>query len=46
MTATDLCYTPATELAALSRAKKPPPVGLTRAVLERGEGRKPGPNGV
>ena len=32
---TDLCYTPATELAALIRAKKLSPVELTRAVLER-----------
>ena len=32
---TDLCYTPATELAALIRARKLSPVELTRAVLER-----------
>ena len=32
---TDLCYTPATELAALIRARKLSPFELTRAVLER-----------
>ena len=31
----DLCYTPATELAALIRARRLSPVELTRAVLER-----------
>jgi aspartyl-tRNA(Asn)/glutamyl-tRNA(Gln) amidotransferase subunit A len=35
MTATDLCYTPATELARLIRSKALSPVELTRAVLER-----------
>jgi aspartyl-tRNA(Asn)/glutamyl-tRNA(Gln) amidotransferase subunit A len=35
MDATDLCYTPATELAALIRARSLSPVELTRAVLER-----------
>jgi aspartyl-tRNA(Asn)/glutamyl-tRNA(Gln) amidotransferase subunit A len=35
MTATDLCYTPATELAGLIRARKLSPVELTRAVLDR-----------
>ncbi len=37
MTAADLGYTPATDLAALIRAKKLSPVELTRAVLERVE---------
>jgi aspartyl-tRNA(Asn)/glutamyl-tRNA(Gln) amidotransferase subunit A len=37
MSADDLAYTPATELAALIRAKKLSPVELTRAVLERVE---------
>ncbi len=35
MNPSDLCYTPATELAGLIRAKKLSPVELTRAVLER-----------
>ena len=35
MNATDLCYTPATRLAAMIRAKEISPVELTRAVLER-----------
>ncbi|HUG36175.1 MAG TPA: amidase [Candidatus Limnocylindrales bacterium] len=35
MTPTDLCFTPATELAALIRARALSPVELTRAVLER-----------
>ena len=35
MNDTDLCYTPATELIALIRAKKLSPVELTRAVLAR-----------
>ena len=35
MDATDLCYTPATELAAMIRARSLSPVELTRAVLER-----------
>ena len=35
MNATDLCYTPATELIALIRAKKLSPVELTDAVLAR-----------
>jgi aspartyl-tRNA(Asn)/glutamyl-tRNA(Gln) amidotransferase subunit A len=35
MSGADLCYTPATELAPLIRAKKLSPVELTRAVLER-----------
>src|SRR5437773_11259039 len=35
MTDADLGYTPATELAALIRAKKLSPVELTRAVLDR-----------
>jgi len=35
MNATDLCYTPATQLARLIRAKQLSPVELTRAVLER-----------
>jgi aspartyl-tRNA(Asn)/glutamyl-tRNA(Gln) amidotransferase subunit A len=35
MDATDLCYTPATELARLIRTKALSPVELTRAVLER-----------
>ena len=35
MNPTDLCYTPATELAALIRTKKLSPVELTKAVLER-----------
>src|SRR2546428_11407879 len=35
MTEADLCYTPATKRAALIRAKKLPPVELTRTVLER-----------
>src|SRR5215510_14878718 len=35
MASTDLAFTPATELAALIRAKKLSPVELTRAVLER-----------
>jgi aspartyl-tRNA(Asn)/glutamyl-tRNA(Gln) amidotransferase subunit A len=35
MTEADLCYTPATKLAALIRAKKLSPVELTRTVLER-----------
>jgi len=35
MTDADLCYAPATELAALIRAKKLSPVELTRAVLAR-----------
>src|SRR5437762_6931306 len=35
MSDVDLCYTPATELAAMIRAKKLSPVELTRAVLAR-----------
>ena len=35
MNATDLCYTPATELASLIRDKALSPVELTRAVLDR-----------
>ena len=35
MNATDLCYTPATELIPLIRARKLSPVELTEAVLER-----------
>ena len=35
MDATDLCYTPATRLAEMIRAKTLSPVELTRAVLER-----------
>jgi aspartyl-tRNA(Asn)/glutamyl-tRNA(Gln) amidotransferase subunit A len=35
MSATELCYTSATDLAGLIRAKKLSPVELTRAVLER-----------
>ena len=35
MSDVDLCYTPATELLALIRAKKLSPVELTRAVLAR-----------
>src|SRR5439155_27390751 len=35
MSDADLCYTPATELAAMIRAKKLSPVELTRAVLAR-----------
>jgi aspartyl-tRNA(Asn)/glutamyl-tRNA(Gln) amidotransferase subunit A len=35
VSATELCYTPATELAALVRAKRLSPVELTRAVLDR-----------
>src|SRR5258706_10932250 len=35
MTDVDLCYTPATELAAMIRAKKLSPVELTRAVITR-----------
>ena len=35
MNATDLCYTPATELARLYRAKKLSPVEVTDAVLAR-----------
>ena len=35
MNATDLCYAPATELAAMIRARTLSPVELTRAVLER-----------
>jgi aspartyl-tRNA(Asn)/glutamyl-tRNA(Gln) amidotransferase subunit A len=35
MSATDLCYTPASELAGLIRVKTLSPVELTRAVLER-----------
>ena len=35
MNATDLCYTPATELGRLIRAKKLSPVELTDAVLAR-----------
>src|SRR5713226_4178021 len=37
MTEADLCYTPATKLAALIRSKKLSPVELTRTVLERVE---------
>jgi len=35
MDATDLCYTPAVELAALIRSRRLSPVELTRAVLDR-----------
>ena len=35
MTNTELCYTPATELARLIRTKELTPVELMRAVLER-----------
>ncbi len=35
MNATDLCFTPATELVTMIRAKQLSPVELTRAVLER-----------
>ena len=41
MDATDLCYTPATELAAMIRARSLSPVELTRAVLERIERAQP-----
>jgi aspartyl-tRNA(Asn)/glutamyl-tRNA(Gln) amidotransferase subunit A len=41
MTDTDLCYMPATELAALILAKKLSPVELTRAVLARIEAQNP-----
>jgi aspartyl-tRNA(Asn)/glutamyl-tRNA(Gln) amidotransferase subunit A len=41
MTDTDLCYTSATELAALIRARKLSPVELTRAVLARVEALNP-----
>src|SRR5262245_61623421 len=44
MDATDLCYTPATELAALIRGKTLSPVELTRAVLERIERVNPAVN--
>ena len=37
MNATDLCYTPASQLAGLIRAKQLSPVELTRAVLDRTE---------
>src|SRR2546422_8646396 len=37
MSPADLCFTPATELAATIRAKKLSPVELTRAVLDRME---------
>ena len=37
MSPADLCFTPATELAALIRARKLSPVELTRAVLDRVE---------
>ena len=37
MTADDLCFTPATRLAALIRARKVSPLEVTRAVLERVE---------
>jgi aspartyl-tRNA(Asn)/glutamyl-tRNA(Gln) amidotransferase subunit A len=37
MTDAELCYTPATELGGLIRARKLSPVELTRAVLERAE---------
>ncbi len=46
MSATELCYTPATELARLIRAKKLSPVELTRAVLERVERLNPALNAV
>ena len=45
-TATELCYTPATELAGLIRAKKVSPVELTRAVLARIERLNPTLNAV
>src|SRR5262245_59295582 len=35
MNATDLCFTPATELATMIRAKQVSPVEVTRAVLDR-----------
>ena len=35
MNATDLCFTPATELATMIRARRLSPVEMTRAVLER-----------
>jgi Asp-tRNA(Asn)/Glu-tRNA(Gln) amidotransferase A subunit family amidase len=44
MNATDLCYTPATELGALYRAKKLSPVEVTDAVLARIERLNPGLN--
>jgi aspartyl-tRNA(Asn)/glutamyl-tRNA(Gln) amidotransferase subunit A len=44
MSDVDLCYTPATELAALIRAKKLSPVELTRAVLARIETLNPALN--
>ena len=44
MTDIDLCYTPATELAALIRARKLSPVELTRAVLARIEAVNPALN--
>ena len=44
MNATDLCYTPATELAAMIRTRALSPVELTRAVLERIERVNPAVN--
>ncbi|MGH7353043.1 MAG: amidase family protein, partial [Candidatus Rokuibacteriota bacterium] len=44
MNATDLCYTPATELAGLIRTKTVSPVEVTRAVLERIERVNPAVN--
>src|SRR5205085_10655078 len=41
MSDVDLCYTPATDLAAMIRAKKLSPVELTRAVLARIDTRNP-----
>ena len=41
MNATDLCYTPATEIVRLIRSKALSPVEVTRAVLERIDGLNP-----
>ena len=46
MNATDLCFTPATELARLVRTKALSPVELTRAVLDRVEQVNPAINAV
>ena len=46
MNATDLCYTPATELSALIAKRALSPVELTRAVLERIERVNPKVNAV
>lgn len=44
MDSTDLCYTPATEIARLIRARTLSPVEVTRAVLERIERVNPAVN--